>query len=97
MNNKHQINQMEGIASIDLFVVPTIAGIGKGALPNDPSYRPEVAASSVGGRVRPSILAVEALMTSSNLVDCPLCLSLGMLPRSTEIPVPAMAGFSSMA
>src|SRR5262245_44245554 len=36
--------------------------------------------SSVGGTVRPSILAVWALMTSSNLVDCTTGRSAGLLP-----------------
>ena len=37
-------------------------------------------ASSVGGTVRPSILAVWALMTSSNLVDCTTGRSAGFAP-----------------
>src|SRR5258708_37663129 len=35
-------------------------------------------ASSLSGTVRPSILAVEALMTSSNLVDCTTGRSAGL-------------------
>src|SRR5262249_13370229 len=37
-------------------------------------------ASKVGGRVRPSILAVWALMTSSNLLDCTTGRSAGLAP-----------------
>ena len=37
-------------------------------------------ASSVGGTSRPSILAVSALMTSSNLVDCTTGRSAGLAP-----------------
>src|SRR5262249_1704350 len=37
-------------------------------------------ASSDGGTVRPSILAVEALMTSSNLLDCTTGRSAGLAP-----------------
>ena len=37
-------------------------------------------ASSVGGTVRPSILAVWALMTSSNLTDCTTGKSAGLAP-----------------
>ena len=37
-------------------------------------------ASSIGGTVRPSILAVEALMTSSNLLDCTTGKSAGFAP-----------------
>ena len=37
-------------------------------------------ASSDGGTVRPSILAVWALMTSSNLVDCTTGKSAGLAP-----------------
>jgi hypothetical protein len=37
-------------------------------------------ASSLSGTVRPSILAVEALMTSSNLVDCATGRSAGLAP-----------------
>ena len=37
-------------------------------------------ASSVGGTVRPSILAVSALMTSSNLLDCMTGKSAGLAP-----------------
>ena len=37
-------------------------------------------ASSVGGTVRPSIRAVSALMTSSNLVDCTTGRSAGLAP-----------------
>src|SRR5262249_252809 len=36
--------------------------------------------SSVGGTVRPSILAVPALMTNSNLLDCTTGRSAGLLP-----------------
>jgi hypothetical protein len=36
--------------------------------------------SSTGGTVRPSILAVSALMTSSNLVDCTTGKSAGFAP-----------------
>ena len=38
------------------------------------------ATSSVSGTVRPSILAVSALMTSSNLVDCTTGRSAGLAP-----------------
>src|SRR5262245_13690452 len=37
-------------------------------------------ASSVGGTVRPSILAVSALMTNSNLLDCMTGRSAGFAP-----------------
>src|SRR5262249_15877833 len=37
-------------------------------------------ASRVGGTSRPSILAVEALMTSSNLVDCTTGRGAGLAP-----------------
>src|SRR5262245_48526705 len=37
-------------------------------------------ASSVGGTARPSILAVWALMTSSNLLDCTTGRSVGLAP-----------------
>src|SRR5712691_6886320 len=37
-------------------------------------------ASRVGGTARPSILAVEALMTNSNLVDCTTGKSAGFAP-----------------
>src|SRR6516165_6590154 len=37
-------------------------------------------ASSLSGTVRPSILAVEALMTSSNLLDCTTGKSAGFAP-----------------
>src|SRR5262249_19789970 len=37
-------------------------------------------ASSLSGTVRPSIRAVEALMTSSNLVDCTTGRSAGLAP-----------------
>src|SRR5262245_39274029 len=37
-------------------------------------------ASSLSGTVRPSILAVSALMTSSNLVDCTTGRSAGLAP-----------------
>src|SRR5262249_2951805 len=46
-------------------------------------------ASSVGGTVRPSILAVGTLMTSSNLVDCTTGKSAGFAPlrmRPVETP-----------
>ncbi len=39
-----------------------------------------VVASRVGGTVRPSILAVEALITNSNLVECSTGKSAGLRP-----------------
>ena len=41
-------------------------------------------ASSVGGTVSPSILAVWALMTSSNLLDCTTGRSAGLSPLRTR-------------
>ena len=44
------------------------------------SITSSVTESSDGGTVRPSILAVTALMTSSNLLDCTTGRSAGLAP-----------------
>src|SRR5262245_34189372 len=44
------------------------------------SITSSAAASNLSGTVRPSILAVEALMTSSNLLDCSTRNSVGFAP-----------------
>src|SRR5215472_5089944 len=44
------------------------------------SITSSTATSSLSGTVRPSILAVEALMTSSNLLDCTTGKSAGFAP-----------------
>src|SRR6266508_6627988 len=49
-------------------------------LPSHHSITSSAVASSVGGTVRPSILAVWALMTSSNLLDCTTGRSAGLAP-----------------
>src|SRR5262245_31061200 len=46
------------------------------------SITSSAATSSLSGTVRPSILAVEALMTSSNLLDCTTGKSAGFAPLS---------------
>src|SRR5262249_53225665 len=48
--------------------------------PPDHSITSSAATSSLSGTVRPSILAVWALMTSSNLVDCTTGRSAGLVP-----------------
>src|SRR6516165_2597510 len=53
--------------------------------------------SSVGGTVRPSILAVCALMTSSNLVDCMTGKSAGLAPlRMRPVSMPTWRNPSTM-
>src|SRR5262245_26424824 len=48
--------------------------------PSHHSITSSAATSSLSGTVRPSILAVEALMTSSNLLDCTTGKSAGFAP-----------------
>src|SRR5262249_5786012 len=52
----------------------------QGGHPPHHSITSSASASSFGGRLRPSILAVWALMTSSNLVDCTTGKSAGFTP-----------------
>src|SRR5262249_30477867 len=48
--------------------------------PSHHSITSSAVESSVGGTARPSILAVQALMTNSNLVDCTTGKSAGFAP-----------------
>src|SRR5262249_47670823 len=48
--------------------------------PTDHSITSSAVESSVGGTVRPSILAVPALITNSNLLDCMTGRSAGLAP-----------------
>src|SRR5262249_23757942 len=52
----------------------------QGGHPPHHSITSSAAASSLSGTVRPSILAVEALITSSNLLDCTTGKSAGFAP-----------------
>jgi hypothetical protein len=78
-------NHMEGIASIDLFVVPTIAF-------QQLSITSSARASSVAGTSRPSALAVGRLMTSSNLLACTTGRSAGLALSLLKIRFGASEG-----
>ena len=63
----------------DVSGVPQ-AAVGRRSKLHRYSITSSAAASSLSGTVRPSILAVEALMTSSNLLDCTTGKSAGFAP-----------------